>query len=162
VPLDRNIHWIGRQWAVTGHGMQLIDQKQKGAFDIEVSRLWDEALIEGLRAQPWANVADFEKGLEVARKRYPDPSRPVSPSPETMTVRAAPAAPVAPLVMAPPIVPSAPVPEAVPPLQVTKPAESAPQEPEAIESEKSAPRKFQMQFLGNAKFIRPWRVRMKR
>ena len=28
--LHRDIHWIGRQWAVTGHGMQLIDQKLKG------------------------------------------------------------------------------------------------------------------------------------
>jgi hypothetical protein len=135
MPLHRDIHWIGRQWAVTGHGMQLIDQKQKGLFDIEVSRLWDEAVIEGLRAQQWVNIADFDRGLDVARKRYTDISRPVSPLPESMTVRPA------------------------QPLQVMKPS---PQEPETIESEKSAPRKFQMQFLINAKFIRPWRVRMKK
>ena len=39
MPLHRDIHWIGRQWAVTGLGMQLIDQKLKGFFDIEVSQL---------------------------------------------------------------------------------------------------------------------------
>ena len=75
MPLHRDIHWIGRQWAVTGLGMQLIDQKLKGFFDIEVSRLWDEALIETTRAKEWLNVADFDKGLEVARKRFPDRRR---------------------------------------------------------------------------------------
>ena len=43
--LHRDIFWIGRQWAVTGHGMQLIDQRLMGAFDIEVARLWDDDLI---------------------------------------------------------------------------------------------------------------------
>jgi hypothetical protein len=126
MPLHRDIHWIGRQWAVTGHGMQLIDQKQKGLFDIETARLWDEAVIEGLRVQQWVDVADFEKGLDVARKRCTDISRPVSQSRETIIVRA------------------------------------APQNPQTIEPAKSAPRKFEMQFLGFAKFIRPWRVRMKK
>ena len=35
--LHRDIHWIGRQWAVTGHGMQLIDQKLQGFFDIAIA-----------------------------------------------------------------------------------------------------------------------------
>jgi hypothetical protein len=161
MPLHRDIHWIGRQWAVTGHGMQLIDQKQKGHFDIEVSRLWDEAVVAELRAQQWVNVADFDRGLEVARKRYPDASRPVSPPPETI-VRTAPATPVGPLVAAPPIVPSAPLPEAATPMHVAKPAEAAPQQGEAIEPAKSTPREFQMRFSGRAKFVRPWRVRMKK
>ena len=150
--LHRDIHWIGRQWAVTGHGMQLIDQKQKGLFDIETARLWDADVIEGIRAQQWVDVADFDKGLDVARKRYADASRPASQPPETKIVRAAPTAPVAPLVAAPAIVPTAPLPGAVTLLQKL----------EAIEPAKSAPRKFQMQFLINAKFIRPWRVRMKK
>jgi len=161
MPLHRDIHWIGRQWAVTGHGMQLIDQKQNGLFDIEAARLWDETLIEGLRTQPWINVADFDKGLDVARKRYRDTPRASQP-PEAKIVPAEPATELAPLVAAPPIVPSAPLPEAAAPLEVAKPAESAPQNREAIESTKSVPRKFQMRFLGFAKFIRPWRVRMKK
>ena len=40
--LHRDIYWVGRQWAVTGHGMQTVDQKLKGEFDIEASRLWEE------------------------------------------------------------------------------------------------------------------------
>jgi hypothetical protein len=69
MPLHRDIHWIGRQWAVTGHGMQLIDQKLQGFFDIEVARLWDEILIESLHAKEWLNRADFDKGLALARAR---------------------------------------------------------------------------------------------
>ena len=157
MPLHRDIHWIGRQWAVTGHGMQLIDQKQKGLFDIEAARLWDEAVIEGLRAQQWVNVVDFDKGLEVARKRHKGQSR--AAAPEAMIMQAA---PVASLVAAPPIVPVAPALEVATPPRVARTMESAPQKPEAIESEKSAPREFQMQFLGFAKFVRPWRVRMKK
>ena len=71
--LHRDIFWIGRQWAVTGHGMQLIDQRLEGAFDIEVIRLWDDDLIEGLRAKAWLKAEDFEKGLAVARTRHPQP-----------------------------------------------------------------------------------------
>ena len=69
--LHRDILWIGRQWAVTGHGMQLIDQRLEGAFDIEVIRLWDDDLIESMHAKEWLNAEDFDKGLAVARTRYP-------------------------------------------------------------------------------------------
>ena len=69
--LHRDIFWIGRQWAVTGHGMQLIDQRLEGAFDIEVGRLWDDDLIESLRAKAWLKAEDFDKGLAVARTRHP-------------------------------------------------------------------------------------------
>ena len=68
--LHRDIFWIGRQWAVTGHGMQLIDQRLEGAFDIEAVRLWDDDLIESLRAKAWLKAEDFDKGLAVARARY--------------------------------------------------------------------------------------------
>ena len=61
--LHRDIFWIGRQWAVTGHGMQLIDQRLEGAFDIEVIRLWDDDLIASLRAKAWLKAEDFDKGL---------------------------------------------------------------------------------------------------
>jgi hypothetical protein len=71
--LHRDIFWIGRQWAVTGHGMQLIDQRLEGAFDIEVARLWDDDLIENLRAKAWLKAEDFDKGLAVARTRHPQP-----------------------------------------------------------------------------------------
>ena len=65
--LHRDIFWVGRQWAVTGYGMQLIDQKVKGYFDIEVARLWDAEVVEGLLAKGWLNAGDFNKGLTVAR-----------------------------------------------------------------------------------------------
>jgi hypothetical protein len=78
--LHRDIHWIGRQWAVTGFGMQAIDQRFGGKFDIAIERLWDHDLLDILRAQQWFNAADFAKGLEIARTRYPQPeARPAPP-----------------------------------------------------------------------------------
>ncbi len=71
--LHRDIFWVGKQWAVTGYGMQAVDQKQKSKFDIEVSRLWDEDLQENLRDQRWFNADDFSAGLSVARAKYPEP-----------------------------------------------------------------------------------------
>ena len=70
--LHRDIYWVGRQWAVTGHGLQACDQKQKGQFDIEAARLWDDGLVETMHAKEWLNAADFDKGLEIARERYPE------------------------------------------------------------------------------------------
>ena len=71
--LHRDIFWIGRQWAVTGHGMQLIDQRLMGAFDIEVARLWDDDLAARMHAKEWLNAEDFDKGLAVARARHKRP-----------------------------------------------------------------------------------------
>ncbi len=81
MPLHRDIFWVGRQWAVTGYGMQLIDQKLKGYFDIEVARLWDQEAVEGLLAKGWLNAGDFNKGLTVARARYPMPPQAAAPEP---------------------------------------------------------------------------------
>ncbi len=49
--LHRDIYWVGKQWAVTGYGIQACDQKQKGQFDIEASRLWEDGVLESLRAE---------------------------------------------------------------------------------------------------------------
>ena len=84
--LHRDIYWLGRQWAVTGFGLQAIDQRLKGAFDIEGARLWEEDALDGLRAQPWLNAADLDKALVAARKRYPEPPRKVL-SPVEATLR---------------------------------------------------------------------------
>jgi hypothetical protein len=77
--LHRDIFWVGRQWAVTGHGMQAVDRKLKGKFDIEVSRLWEDGLLESIRAEAWLNIGDFEKALDVARKHYPQAPRNEAP-----------------------------------------------------------------------------------
>ena len=77
--LHRDIYWVGRQWAVTGYGMQAVDQKLKGQFDIEASRLWEDGLAESLNAGGWLNSEDFAKALAVARGRYPQPRRKAEP-----------------------------------------------------------------------------------
>ncbi len=91
--LHRDIYWVGKQWAVTGYGIQACDQKKKGQFDIEASRLWEDGVLEGLRAEQWLNHEDFDKALAAARKHYPEPPRKaaaavesVSPPPESPPV----------------------------------------------------------------------------
>lgn len=80
--LHRDIHWIGRQWAVTGFGMQAVDQRHGGHYDIEIERLWDEELIAWLGEQSWFNADDFNKGLAIARRRHPEPPRVEEPHAE--------------------------------------------------------------------------------
>lgn len=69
--LHRDIFWVGRQWAVTGAGVQAVDQRLRGVLDIEIARLWDDDLVQSRRAKPGVNAADFDKALEVARERFP-------------------------------------------------------------------------------------------
>lgn len=141
--LHRDIHWVGKQWAVTGSGMQAVDQKRKGKFDIDISRLWEDGLLESMQSLNWLNLEDFSKGLSLARARFPDsspkaaPPRPkVAPLPDSLAVD--------------------PPKPAVEPLRPTveplKPAVAQPLE-----------RKFEMRIDGwPAKFLRPWRVRLRR
>jgi hypothetical protein len=130
--LHRDIFWIGRQWAVTGHGMQLIDQRLEGAFDIEVARLWDDDLIESLRAKAWLKAEDFDKGLAVARTRHPQAG---SAS-----------------VVAPP----------VPAIETAAPQMLESPPPAAVELPKQESPDLQMKIDGGARFARPWRVWMKK
>jgi hypothetical protein len=83
--LHRDIYWVGNQWAVTGYGIQACDQKKKGKFDIEASRLWEDGVLESLRAEPWLNHADFDKALAAARKHYPEPPRKAAPLVENVS-----------------------------------------------------------------------------
>ncbi len=83
--LHRDIFWLGRQWAVTGFGLQAIDQRLKGIFDVEAARLWDEGVLDDLRAHAWVNSADLDKAIVAARKRYPSaPPKVASPVEATL------------------------------------------------------------------------------
>ena len=75
--LDRDIHWVGRQWAVTGYGMQAVDQKLKGQFDIEASRLWEDGLSESLHAGGMA------QSLRISPRRFRSRGRDIRSRPET-------------------------------------------------------------------------------
>jgi hypothetical protein len=139
--LDRDIYWVGRQWAVTGCGIQAIDQRLKGSFDIEVAKLWDDIAVDHTRALAWLNAADFDKALEIARARHPEPPRKKLPLVESVLKMIQPAAPDADKTAPPPRVeakleaPVAPTPVRVDPLL-------------AIRMERAS-----------AKFLSMWRVR---
>jgi hypothetical protein len=160
--LHRDIFWIGRQWAVTGHGMQLIDQRLEGTFDIEVIRLWDDDLIESLRAKAWLKTEDFDKGLAVARTRH----SPAQAVPESVVAPPAPA--IEPI--APPLPAAKPEAPKFETLKPERPAPVPPAEPRvleslppvAIEPPKQQSPGLQMKIDGGARFARPWRVWMKK
>ena len=101
MPLHRDIFWIGRQWAVTGFGIQAVDQRLRGVLDIDIARLWDNDFIATRRAKPGLNVEDFDKALAVARTRYPQAPKPEAVAPPPPRVVELPcAAPPAPPVLA--------------------------------------------------------------
>lgn len=77
--LHRDIYWVGKQWAVTGHGIQACNQRQRGQFDIEASRLWEDGVQAAVRAEKWVDADDFEKAVSAARKYYPEPPRKMPP-----------------------------------------------------------------------------------
>jgi hypothetical protein len=145
MPLHRDIFWVGKQWSVTGHGMQAIDQKLKGKFDIEVARLWDDELRDALSDEKWFNAKDFDKGLVEARKHYPKP-------PDKTSLKAVPkavpkAAPKAALKAAPVLVAAASLGDPVTETNELKPS--------------PAPADFTMRLEGcQAKFVTTWRVRI--
>ena len=71
--LHRDIFWVGKQWAVTGHGIQACNQKQRGQFDIAAAQLWEDGIQDAVRSLDWVNRDDFDKAVAVARKHYPEP-----------------------------------------------------------------------------------------
>jgi hypothetical protein len=152
--LHRDILWIGRQWAVTGHGMQLIDQRLMGAFDIEVARLWDNDLIARMHAKEWLNSADFDKGLAVARARHILPEAGSEPAAATIPA-------IDSIVSPPPPQPERPLSVEPQPIAPAAPAAPSPPPPPA-ESAKQASPDLQMKVDGGARFAHPWRVWMKK
>ena len=136
--LHRDIYWVGRQWAVTGYGIQACNQKQKGQFDIEAARLWEGGVLDSIRAEAWLNVEDFDKALAVARKHYPEPPR---------------------LNAAPPVQVEHPPPAAEEELGARK----IPEREIPVEAPQPAARSFDMRIESwPAKFVRSWRVRIRR
>jgi hypothetical protein len=150
--LHRNIYWVGRQWAVTGSGIQACDQKQKGKFDIEAASLWEDGVLENIRGLKWLNSEDFEQAISVARKYYPEPPRKEPPVPPP----------------APPEVIVSRLESSVPKNAVARndiPRNGIPRSDIASELTKPPPkpvvRKFDMRIEGScAKFIPVWRIRV--
>ncbi len=81
--LHRDVLWLGRQWAVTGFGIQAVNKKLEGKFDIEATRLGEDGLTEPLRSQPWFDPEDFTEALEVARAHFRETSVPTTPTSPT-------------------------------------------------------------------------------
>jgi hypothetical protein len=147
--LHRDIFWIGRQWAVTGLGLQAVDQRLKGAFDVEVTRLWEDDLPRRMRALAWLNADDFNKALDLARGRFPQPPRKSLPLVDSVLelmqpVKVEPAKPVVSIVEAKPILETRPLPST----------------PAAIELSPAKEPLLNLRIdRASAKFVPSWRVR---
>jgi hypothetical protein len=148
--LDRNIYWVGRQWAVTGLGIQLVDQRLKGAFDIDLSRVWEEDISERMRAYAWLNVEDFNKALSVARARFPEPPRKQLPLVESV------------LELIQPTSAKDPKPATPAPIEAVPAHETVPIEPQAVPVEAPAVRTAPALALridsASAKFLPQWKI----
>jgi hypothetical protein len=144
--LHRNIYWVGRQWAVTGVGVQAVDQRLKGAFDIEPSRLWEEGIFERMRAHAWLNVEDFHKALSVARERFPEPPRKRLPLVESVLELIQP-------VPAEELKPAAPLPQAAAPACETVQVEPSPP------PVRTPPALALRLDRASAKFLPQWKIR---
>lgn len=72
--LSEPIHWTGRQWAVTGHGIEARD----GSYVIEGTRVWEDEAdfgwVRHLDEKDWVDLPDFVEALRIARKRWPRPT----------------------------------------------------------------------------------------
>jgi hypothetical protein len=146
--LHRDIYWVGKQWAVTGYGIQACDQKQKGKFDIEAGRIWEDGVLESMRAEKWLNADDFDKAISVARKHYPEPQPKAAPPP--------------PPAKAEPADEPSEKPEKIDPPE-KKQAPSLKTESAAAEPTNPAAPAFEMRLAGwPAKFVPVWRVRIRR
>jgi hypothetical protein len=146
--LHRDIYWIGRQWAVTGFGLQAVDQRLKGAFDVEVARLWEDDLPQRMRALAWINADDFNKALDQARTRFPQPPRRSLPLVESVLELIQP-------VPGEPPKPAKPIVEAAPIMEARLP----PSAPAAISlPPKARPLNLRIE-RASAKFLPSWRVR---
>jgi hypothetical protein len=68
--LSKPILWQGRQWAVTGYGVEARD----GCYAIKRSDLWDNDLRHGwimhMTEKLWVDLADFTEALRVARRHH--------------------------------------------------------------------------------------------
>jgi hypothetical protein len=133
---------------VTGDGLQAVNQRLHGGFDIEVPRLWDDGILEALCLHAWFNPEDFIRGLDVARARYPLPPGQTPPPPLKY--------------VAPPKDSAAP--KASPPKAEPVPVSSEPKPaPKPKPTAALTPALFDMRIERvPAKFTRLWRVGVKR
>jgi hypothetical protein len=151
--LHRDIFWVGRQWAVTGFGLQAVNQKLKGNFDIEAARVWEDGLLESLRAEAWLNAEDFGKALVVARQRFPEPAPKVVPPEERVLG----------LIETVLMEPSSKEPNSKRTTSKETGLKEMSSKQDSVEAPKPQLHKFDMRIEGSiAKFVPQWRIRVKR
>lgn len=79
--LHRDIYWLGRQWCVTGYGIQAIDTKLDMRFDIPAARIDDIGVLDALKAEPWFDPVDFAEAVGITRQRALDNPQSFQPQP---------------------------------------------------------------------------------
>jgi len=65
--LVQPIYWTGRQWAVTGYGMECLEERWA---NIHYGGVHDPYLLRHWSAKRWVDVEDFEAAHAVAKKIF--------------------------------------------------------------------------------------------
>ncbi len=69
--LNHPIYWKGRQWAVTGFGIEARD----GKYVIKGQRIWEDnsghGWVHQMAEKEWVDLSDFVEALRLARARWP-------------------------------------------------------------------------------------------
>lgn len=68
--LHKDIFWLGRQWAVTGYGIQAVNRKLEMKFDIPIIRIWDEELANSMRDESRVDSEDFNDAVKITGNRF--------------------------------------------------------------------------------------------
>lgn len=80
-PLSEPIYWTGRQWAVTGHGVEARD----GTYSIARDRLWQHnegyETVAHMSEKDWVDLPDFVEALRLARQQLLRPTVEHPPAP---------------------------------------------------------------------------------
>lgn len=68
--MPRPVYWRGRQWAVTGYGIQA----RNGRYFISKRRIWERedtyGWLQEMADDNWVDLPDFSEALRVARMRW--------------------------------------------------------------------------------------------
>jgi hypothetical protein len=68
--LTKPIYWQGRQWAVTGYGVEARD----GCYAVPRLNLWDDEFrhcwLRHMAQKNWVDLADFAEALRIARRHH--------------------------------------------------------------------------------------------
>lgn len=70
--LTEPVFWRGREWAVTGYGIEKLD----GRYAIKRSDIWEAhgawTIVNHMEEKGWVDMSDFKTALRIAKIFFPN------------------------------------------------------------------------------------------